>query len=280
MLTLFGCCTQVDSIFMDISNLEEIKEVILIVSGIGTFVSALVAMFTVLEIKKQRLSSYKPELILDSFVSFFYADKFLTENDNIRYRTTKYLENNQKPLKKTDKTISMHYLLQNIGFGTAKYIEGYWSFDYKKASKILNKYVNDDYIIENDNDGFLIRNKTTDPLLFFRKSSLNKDTIDFILPESQGENGKGQTVPSIITEIYAYYIIFKYNINVGVNEEHCYEEFEELPKPKFKVTYKDFNNKKHTKTFELAFKYAGNNFDVPNQEKNDCGIFYMDVTEK
>jgi hypothetical protein len=36
-------------------NLNEIKDIILIISGIGTFVSALVAMSTVLEIKKQRL---------------------------------------------------------------------------------------------------------------------------------------------------------------------------------------------------------------------------------
>ena len=265
---------------MEILNLSEIKDITLIVSGIGTFISAFVAMFTVLEIKKQRLSSYKPELILDSFVSFFFADNFLSTDDNIRYKTTKYLENNQKHLKETDKTISMDYLLQNIGFGTAKYIEGFWSFDYKKASKILKKYVKEDYLIENDNDGFSISNEKRDFWLFFRKSNLEKDTIDFILPESQGENGKGRTVPSIITQVYAYYIVFKYNISVGVNEEHCYEEFEELPKPKFKVTYKDFNNKKHTKTFELSFKYAGNNFDVPNQEKNDCGIFYIDVTEK
>jgi hypothetical protein len=66
---------------MDILNLNEIKDIILIISGIGTFVSAFVVMFTVLEIKKQRLSSYKPEIILDSFVSFFYADNFLTEDE-------------------------------------------------------------------------------------------------------------------------------------------------------------------------------------------------------
>ncbi|WP_179336322.1 hypothetical protein [Winogradskyella costae] len=238
---------------MDKLNLNEIKDIILIVSGIGTFISALVAMFTVLEIKKQRLSSYKPELILDSFVSFFYADNFLTKDDNIRYKTTKYLENNQKPLKETDKTISVHYLLQNIGFGTAKYVEGYWSFDYKKASKVLKKYINEDYLIENDNSGFSIRNEKNDFWLFFSKSNLDKDTIDFILPESQGDNGKGQTVPSIITKVYAYYIVFKYNISVGFNEKHCYEEFEELPKPKFKITYNDFNNKKTYKDFRISF---------------------------
>ncbi len=265
---------------MNLLDLNEIKDIVLIVSGIGTFVSALVAMFTVLEIKKQRTSSYKPELILDSFVSFFFADNFLSEDDNLRYQTTKYLEINQKPLKEADKHISMHYLLQNIGFGTAKYIKGYWSFDYIKASKVLRKYVGEDFVVENDQSGFSIRNEKTDFWLFFSKSNLEKDTIDFILPESQGENGKGQNIPSIITQVFTYYIVFKYKIKVGVNEEHCYEEFEELPKPNFKVTYKDFNNKKHTKIFGLSFKYAGNYFESPKQEKNDCGIFYIDVIEK
>lgn len=153
-------------------------------------------------------------------------------------------------------------------------------FDYKRASKVLRKYVDEDFVVENDHSGFSIRNEKTDFWLFFSKSNLEKDTIDFILPESQGENGKGQIIPNIISKVFTYYIVFKYKINVGVNEEHCYEEFEELPNPSFKVTYKDFNNKKHTKKFELSFKYAGNNFELPKQEKNDCGIFYIDVTEK
>jgi hypothetical protein len=261
-------------------NLNEMKDIILIISGIGTFVSALVAMITVLEIKKQRLSSYKPELILDSFVSFFFADNYLTENDNFKYKTTKYLENDQRPLKEVDRTASMNYLIQNIGFGTAKYIEGFWSFDYKEASKILQKYANEDYLIENNSSGFSIRNEKTDFWLFFHKSNLEKDTIDFILPESQGENGKGQIVPNIITKVYAYYMVFKYDINVGINEGNHFEDFEELPRPKFKVTYKDFNNKRHIKVFELNFKYSGNNFEAQNQAKNECGIFYIDVTEK
>lgn len=265
---------------MNLLNLNEIKEIIFIVSGIGTFSSAVVAMVTVLEIKKQRTSPYKPELILDSFVSFFFADNFLSKDDNRIYQTTKYLENNQKRLKETDKNISIHYLLKNIGFGSAKYINGYWNFDYKKASKVLRKHVDEDFVVENDYSGFSIRNEKNDFWLFFSKSDLGKDTIDFILPESQGENGKGQTIPNIITRAFTYYIVFKYKIKVGVNEEHCYEEFEELPKPSFKLTYKDFNNKKHTKNFELSFKYAGNNFESPNQEKNDCEIFYIDVNEK
>lgn len=261
-------------------NLDEMKDIILIISGIGTFVSALVAMFTVLEIKKQRLSSYKPEIILDSFVSFLFADNFLSSDDNLRYKTTKYTENNQRPLKIVDKYIYIQYLLQNVGFGTAKYIKGYWDFDYMKASKVLNKYIGENLTIENDSEGFYIKDEMTDFWLFFRKSGLSKDTIDFILPESQGENGKGQVIPSIITQVFTYYIVFKYKIKVGVNEDHCYEEFEELPKPTFKISYKDFNNKKHTKKFELSFKYAGNNLETSNQDKNDCGIFYIDVLEK
>jgi hypothetical protein len=261
-------------------NLFHIKDIVLIISGVGTFVSALVAMFTVLEIKKQRLSSYKPELIFDSFVSFLFADRFLSDDDNLRYKTTKYLENNQKSIKEANKNISIHYLLQNIGFGTAKHIEGHWNFDFKKASKVLKKYIGTNLSIENDDDGFFIRQVDADFWLFFRKSELFKDTIDFILPESQGENGKGQVIPSIISNVFTYYIILKYNITVGLNEEHCYEEFAELPKPTFKISYKDFNNKKHTKKFELNFSYSGNNTPRPNQDKNDCGIFYIDVLEK
>jgi hypothetical protein len=264
---------------MNILNLTEIKDIVLIISGLGTFISALIALFTIFEIKKQRLSSYKPEIILDSFVSYLYADNFLSEDDNIQYKTKKYLENNQKPLNESDKAIFMYYLLQNIGFGTAKYIKGFWTFDYKKASKVLSKYMKDDFYIENDNEGFIIKKDDIDFWLFFRKSDLSKDTIDYILPESQGENGKGQAIPSIITKVYTYYLVYKYNLKVGINDEHIYEEFEDLPKPTLQIVYRDFNNKTHSSKFKLSFKYAGNSIEVENKDKNDCGLFYIDVNE-
>lgn len=259
---------------------EELKDVVTIVSGVGTLLSAIVAMVTVIQIKKQRLSSYKPELILDSFVSFIFAENFLSKDDKLNFKTAKYSENNQKELRENKKTLFIQYLLQNIGFGTAKNIEGYWNFDYKKAAKVLSKYLNDDLIIETDNEGFSIRDEIKDTWIFFSKSNLSKDTIDYILPENHGDNGKGQSLPHIITQVYVYYIALKYNLKVGVNEENIYEEFEELPKPTFKINYKDFNNKKYSKSFKLSFKYAGNNFEIPGKDKTDSGIFYIDVIEK
>jgi hypothetical protein len=265
---------------LEFLNLDLVKEIILIISGVGTFISALIALFTIREVKKQRLSSYKPELILDSFVSSFYADGFMTDDDNLRYKTTKYLENNQKELKESKKGIYMHYLLQNIGFGTSKYIIGKWSFNYKKAGKALSKYLPSDCAIHFDKDGFFIKNAVTDNYLFFRRADLYDDTIDYILPESQGDNGKGQAIPGIITDVYSYYLVFKYSLKVGYSDEHIYDEFPELPKPELKVSYKDFNNKTYYKKFELSFKFAGNNVEKPDNDKNDCGMFYIDIVEK
>lgn len=224
------------------------KDFISILSDVGAFLSAFIAMITIFEIKKQRLSSYKPEIILDSFVSKFYADNFLSNNDNFTYITGSYSQNNQKESIEKKKLPLITYLLQNIGFGTAKYIEGYWDFDYKKTSKILEKYLPIDFVLEEDNDGFSFRNNLNDFWIFFSNFSMKrKQSIDFLLQETNGENGKGQNIPEIITKSYAYYIILKHKIEVGVNEKFVYEEFLDLPKPIFKIVYKDFNNKKHTK---------------------------------
>lgn len=259
---------------------NEIKNWIIIIAGVGTFLSALVAMFTLVEIKKQRLSTYKPELILDSFCSKLYAKDFLSKNDDLRYITSKYRENNQKKIIENNRQIYIYYLLQNIGFGTAKYIIGEWYFDYKKAMKILKKHIPHNFEIQSNTDSYFIKNLETDALLVFFKSSLSKDSIDYILPEQTEENGKGQAIPSIISDIFTYYIVFKYNINTGLNNDPIYEEFKDLPKPKFQVQYKDFNGKKHSKKFELTINYAGNSIEIPNQPKDDCGIFYIDVKER
>jgi hypothetical protein len=258
------------------------KDFISVLSDIGTFLSAFIAMITIFEIKRQRLSSYKPEIILDSFVSKFYADNFLSNDDNFSYITQKYSQNNKKKYIESKKYPFVNYLLQNIGFGTAKYIEGFWEFDYSKASKILEKYLPSDFVLEeNDDDGFCFWNEKGDYWIFFSDFSLKrKQSIDFLLQEANGENGKGESIPEIITHSYAYYAILKHDLKVGLNQElHVYEEFDEMPKPIFKVTYKDFNNKKYIKKFELNFTYAGNNYKLPNQDDNDCGIFYIDIKE-
>ncbi|MFC0781058.1 hypothetical protein [Flavobacterium sp. HJSW_4] len=262
-------------------DLLKAKDILSILSDLATFFTAIIAIIAIFQVKKQRLSSYKPDIILDSFVSKFYAENFLSKNDNFTYVTGKYLQNNQKERKEGEKYPLISYLLQNIGFGTAKYIEGFWDFDYMKASKILKKYLPEDLVLKDDNDGFYFRNEKKDFWVFFSNFSLErKQSIDFLLQEANGENGKGQTIPEIITRAYAYYVVLKHNLEVGLNKENIYEEFDEMPKPVFKVTYRDFNNKKYVKKFELNFSYIGNNFELPNQDLNYCGIFYIDVIEK
>ncbi|SHM78026.1 hypothetical protein [Flavobacterium chilense] len=262
-------------------DLSNTKDVISILANLATFFTAIIAIIAIFQVKKQRLSSYKPEIILDSFVAFFFADKFLSKKNNFAFKTCKYSRNDQKEKKEVQKHISVYYLLQNIGFGTAKYVEGHWEFDYKKASKILKQMFPDNFKFEEDHKGFYFRDEAKDVWIFFDSESLaRQQSIDYLLPESNGENGKGQTVPRIIMDCHIYYTVLKHKINVGVNKELVYEEFLEMPKPIFKINYRDFNDKKHTKTFELSFKYAGNDFEVPDQDPNDCGIFYIDVREK
>jgi hypothetical protein len=44
------------------------KEILNLLASIGTFISAIIALYTLLEVKKQRLSTYKPEILLKSFL--------------------------------------------------------------------------------------------------------------------------------------------------------------------------------------------------------------------
>ena len=48
--------------------LTQYKDFLLILAGIGTFISALIAVFTLIEVKKQRLSTYKPDVLIKSLM--------------------------------------------------------------------------------------------------------------------------------------------------------------------------------------------------------------------
>lgn len=99
----------------------------------GTFITAVVTLITVLEIKKQREASYHPELYLGNQSVVFYGHKVKGLFLPFRYSTER-----QENIKDWySHSISMD--ITNLGFAAAKAIEYEWSFDIELTFKTINK---------------------------------------------------------------------------------------------------------------------------------------------
>jgi hypothetical protein len=259
-------------------NTTEIKDYILIISGLGTFITAVIAAYTVVEIKRQRRSSYMPDIILDTYTAFWFWNKKFDDDSFFEFKRSKY--NVWSGETKTEnRQIVLLYKLQNIGLGVAKYLKCEWHFDYKRAIKEVQKVLPPDYSIEIDKRYIVIKKEKDEFIDFIYFSDLNIDQVGFILPESQYENPKDSTIPKIAVSLYLYYLIFKYDIINEKSETFSFEQFENFPKLTMSMKYKDIRNKYYSKKFEIGFEIADTS-KHPESEENELGIFYINVNEK
>lgn len=168
-----------------------VKEILIIITSIGTLISSLAALFTVIELKKQRNVSYIPEILLDdSRYSLFispnifetYPMSFLKTDLNEKESYTESELNNREQFLQVE--------LYNVGIGTAKKIETEWDFNFRKASKVLEKYFNDDWFASKYDGKTTIRYKKSntgtydmdnDGALFVKKQTLFTEVVQITM---------------------------------------------------------------------------------------------------
>ncbi|WP_163401514.1 hypothetical protein [Flavobacterium fluviatile] len=255
------------------------KDLIEIFAGIGTFLSALVALYTLFEVKKQRKSTYKPELFLDSFYFDLVTNPFFVKKEKMmHFKNRDKGEKANKKKKENKSHIYVKYKLENLGFGFGKLIECKWEFDYNKAIKELKKIAPEEIIWDKileytsiqRNDGFYDS---------FNYKDLEVQKIDFIAPHNINNEEKKETFPHSIIKIYVYYLIFKYELDVIEAKNFHHEEFKSLPQIKLKLSYKDLNGGIYRKTLKIklnAFSYQIE--DIMDCKKDIC-TFSVNVYE-
>lgn len=240
------------------------KPIIEILAAIGTFISALVALYTLLEIKKQRKSTYKPELFLDSFFFELATNPFFVEEEKLM-KFKNNVKGNKKSKKRKDESIYVNYYLENLGFGFAKLIECKWEFDFEKAikelKKIAPKNIEWSQILEYTSMNFENGNHDS-----FNYNELKVQKIDFIAPDDKNSEKKSETFPHCIIKIYVYYLIFKHNLYFFEAKNFHYEYFKSLPNIKLKLSYKDLNGELYRKSLILEI----NAFSTQIEEIMDC----------
>lgn len=233
----------------------ENKEIINLLASIGTFISAIIAVYTLLEVKRQRLSTYKPELLLKSFLVYINKSPLcLTQEELLLFKTENFNEYKDEKTQKKDFDVSSLYKIENLGFGLAKNIKVTWTFEIEKALRILEREFNEDFYFSQYKPlkyYFLHKKSDENFQITFLNESKIIQTTDYITPINIKEHTHYHSIPKNITVIHFLYFIFRNKLTNKINDNKYNFDFNNFPKVKLKVEYYDLNNKKYINNYKF-----------------------------
>ena len=213
-------------------------DIIGIFTGLATSGAAIATYLTVREIKKQRESSYLPDLCIDTFSARIYGQ--ISTKDII---ASKFKSINNFTGEENDSelpNVLLNFKIQNVGLGAAKNICFLWEFDFIGASDIVKNV--------NGYDGQL-----ADYNIKYGEIELGWHELSSVAPRVNSN----LSIPRIVWLLYLYYFALQYSIKNKNGISYFSDEFDSLPKPKLKLTYTDIQNKKYMKTFIFSFTIVG-----------------------
>lgn len=246
-------------------SFKNIDRIIALISSIGTFISAIVVIFTLREMKEQRKSAYRPELIVNNSNFFIYSD-----TNGRRYFpaiwSNKELE---KPSKENiEKIKPIHLNVYNIGLAAAKCIEIRWSFDVAKIIDEINSFKDFDDVEVTYNRN--IRNRETVEIIcpsgeifLVLNNDFFKISYDYLLPNDKDGALIEVEIPYVYCMLCSTIIYYKM-----INGKNSDIDFDKFPEFSLSIKYEDISRNVYEKEFK--FKLNINSMIVPlkNNENN------------
>lgn len=256
----------------------DIDKLINNLSGIGTFISSIIAVYTLKELIKQRRAMYRPRLFLNEFTLSVKGNP-LFNSKNFYYYKLHLLHEAENKNDLTKHSISSQVFFQNIGYGIANKIKYRWDFDYRKALKKLGRLDNNiQFEIKKDKSILLSKNGE-----FFGNYNFddleNEIKIDFIKPETLDFNKKPSIIPMIITTIHMDYVLIKNKMNDEICKKFDFEDFKDFPKPKLTISYEDIAGKKYNEVYKFSLT-CSNSFFQKDDWTNNTNTDYAFLTFK
>lgn len=200
---------------------------------IGTFATAIIALFALNESIKQRESMYKPEL----FVEETYLCVQKTEPNEYRYFGV-----DKDSLKLRHEIVFPCYGVVNVGFGAALSANLFWLIDDSVMNKNLRTIgITESKIVKDGNwDIVYFRN---DSLKYLNDGVVAGWKINYVMPYKCGEaNNKGY-YEAIISNAISKLLFW--SCEMGNNENIRIE----IPAT---LKYKDINEKWYTKRYNMS----------------------------
>jgi len=231
------------------------KDLFLIFAGIGTFISALIAVFTLIEVKRQRLSTYKPDVLIKAFLVSVSKSPFQRENEELlEYKVCDYNDYSVN-FNETKFEVFPKYKVENLGFGVAKNVECRWNFDTKKAIKLIQEILPNEFSFSYHKslNLYFLNNLTDENFHYSASANIECQNIDYIAPFNIQKHYQYHSIPQIIVFTHYLFLIFKNKLleqNVENFNVFYFKDFQ-FPKPTLSIKYKDLNNKTYTKRYKF-----------------------------
>jgi len=226
--------------------------------GLGSLVSAIIAVFTLKEVIKQRLSTYKPEVLIKSFnLSISKNPLFKDKEELLLYKTSPFNDSsvNWNDLKFS---VSKNYKIDNIGFGPAKNIICKWQFDIKKAIRMIQDILPSNYGMEHHKftsyELYSLKDLRNDDFYYSAGTEIYDHRIDYISPINVMDNFQLHSLPEIIIFSHYLYLIFKMELTQVEVPSFYVFDFEYFPRPTLVIDYRDMNGKAYRQksTFKVS----------------------------
>jgi hypothetical protein len=236
------------------------SDIIGLFSGVATSGAAIATFLTVREIKKQRESSYLPDLCIDPFTLKVYGQ--ISTKDILSFEFSE-VDTKNGTVNDENKRRNIAFKIKNIGLGVAKKINFAWEFDCDKFVEIIKKI-----------DGY----DSTLPNSFAIRCGKALLTVDEDMSSMSPLHAASMKIPFIIWAHYLFYFCLQYETKNNYFPDYSAGVLSKLPKPKLTITFADIQNKIHKKEIFFLFNIMGDK--ATNGDKSDAILIEVKANEK
>lgn len=238
------------------------------IAGI-TLLTAIIALLTINEMRKQRVHSYFPDINMADFTFYVYKGDF---DEHIKSIYLYSYKQKREENSKIDGFNELKIGINNIGFGVAKNVRWQWNFEIEKAQKILTK---NKTIIWGTNEEFITVDSK--PLNIEWGFDIIEENIggnfNFILPFGNENRETEIIIPEYFINLYWLYMVTQLsNIEIPKSIE------DDFPQLELNVKYTDIHSNELEKTFYLELKF--DMISQPKKSTNQLAILRFEIIEK
>ncbi len=210
-----------------------------------TFITALATFYTVLEMKKQRVQSNMPNLILRNEKRFYlYKDTTINNFEYLHWHDTRLTDTIQIESKAYHK---FDIDLFNIGVGTAKNIRFSYKIDDRKIINVLHS-IGEVKVetLDLEKNGLSFEAKYGIVPLGFSIAKSDICYSEIFIPRE--DNSFKLKLPSIYLSMFNAFVLSL------THKQNKTEYFDKFPSLKLSIVYQDIANNSYKKQFEFKFK--------------------------
>ncbi len=233
-----------------------------------TLLTAIIALLTINEMRKQRVHSYFPDINMANFSFYVYKADY---DDEIKSIFLYYFKHRKEENEKIDGFNELKIGINNIGFGVAKNVRWDWKFDLTQAQKVICK---DKSVTWGKDDDFLsIESKKINVEWAFNIDEDNMGgSFNFILPYSNENRETEIVIPDYFISLYWLYMVNQ----IGTDTPKSIDDY--FPQLELNVKYTDIHSNEQEKTFliELHFDMIAS----VRENVKELAKFRFEISEK